>query len=113
MKRLLPAFIILICTTTMCFYSHLVITRTCNKTLLDINKFKSESISAKKLQTHWEKRKEKLSFWVNHAFLDDISIYVGQLTLDNNQNPNIACKNIETILSMIKKEQQLSAHSFY
>ena len=98
----------------MCFCSHTVIQRSCDKTLQDLTEFKNKSISAKKLQSRWETRKEKMSFWVNHDFLDDISMYIGQLTLYNkNQSSATTCKNIETILSMIKKEQQLSAHSFY
>ncbi len=93
-----------------------MIDRACDTTLDDINDFRNNSIAADTLELSWQKRKEKMSLFVNHGFLDDITIHIGQLTAYNNHNSEYfehTFKNIQTLLSMIKEEQQLAAHSFY
>ncbi len=57
-----------------------------------------------------------MSLFVNHGFLDKISIYIGQLTVftDSNLPENQAVyKNIESVLALIKAEHRFGMHSFY
>ena len=116
MKRLIPATIILVFTISLCICSHILVDRACDNTLKDINDFYNQTINAQSLQNSWQKRKEKMALFVNHSFLDEISLYMGQLAVYNDFNSEYfehTLKNIQTTLSMIKAEQQLSAHSFY
>ncbi len=116
MKRIVPAVLILIFTISLCVFSHVFISKSCDHTLNDISKFQNKKISADALENSWQKRKEKMSLFVNHGFLDDISIHIGQLTAYDNQDSEYfehTLKNIKTILAMIRDEQRLSAHSFY
>lgn len=116
MKRLIPAAIILIFTVSLCVCAHMHVERTCNKTLEDIENYYNQSISADTLEQNWAHHKEQLSLFVNHSFLDKLSIYIGQLTISQNTKNEkfyTTYKNIQTVLSMIKEEQQLSTHSFY
>lgn len=90
---------------------------TCDSLISDIDSFYNKDISAEVLQSNWQNNKEKMSFFVNHQFLDDISLYIGQLTVADGdiKSPefNTTRTNILTIVSMIKNEQRLAAHSFY
>ena len=117
MKRLIPASIILILLITICFCSHSYIDKLCKQTALDIEKYRNQTIAASVLEENWKNQKEKMSIFVNHEFLDKISIYIGQLTAsDITANPDVletTYKNILTVLSMIKEEQRLELHSFY
>ena len=116
MKRLIPAAIILVFIVFLCVFSHTHVNRICDKTLSDVQKYYNQKISANDLEQSWKHNKEKLLLFVNHSFLDKISIYIGELTvLNDNKNNyfNDAYINIQTILSMIKEEQQFAAHSFY
>lgn len=116
MKRLIPATVILFSTILICVYAHTFIKKSCNDTLVDINRYNNREISASELENSWKKRKEKMSLFVNHGFLDNISLYIGQLTLTDNTNTAeiaIAHKNIESTLTLIITEQKLGLHSFY
>lgn len=116
MKRLIPATVILIFIISLCFTSHFLVNKICNQTIEDINKFRDKSTSAQNLENTWKKSKEKLSIFVNHGFLDDVSVYISQLTLftaDNSSQFDTIYKNIETMIDMIKEEQRLATHSFY
>lgn len=117
MKRLIPAAIILILLISVCIGSHIYVDRACEKTLIDINAFQDKKISASTLENFWKERKEQMGIFVNHSFLDKISLYIGQLTLsiekDNSSEFDTVYKNIETLLELIKAEQKLALHSFY
>ena len=116
MKRIFPAIVILLFTISLCIYSHSFVDNACNTTLSDINDFRNNYISGDTLERYWVERKEKMSLFVNHSFLDDITISIGQLITYDNKNSeyfNHTFKNIQTLLSMIKEEQQFAAHSFY
>lgn len=117
MKRLIPAGIILIFIISVCIFSNIYVDRACEQTADDINAYYNQTISADTLQSSWNRQKEKMSLFVNHGFLDKISIYIGQLTLtENKDNPpesDAIYKNIQTVLSLIKEEQEFDLHSFY
>ncbi len=117
MKRLIPATIILIFVISVCTAAHICIDRACDQTIADIESFYNEEISGKQLEKIWKDRKEKMSLFVNHEFLDEVSVYIGQLTLSSEEDDipelDMAYKNIKTTLSLIKAEQTLALHSFY
>ncbi len=116
MKRLIYAAIIFATTIFLTCYSHIDVNRHCKDTNNDIKQFCSKKISGDALEKSWENRKKKMSAFVNHDFLDQLSIYIGQLTLGDNsedENFSITQKNIETLLAMIKDEQHLSIDSLY
>ncbi len=117
MKRLIPAAIILVFIITICVWAHICIDRACDKTLSDVKKFYNEKITAQELEKLWRERKENMALFVNHEFLDEISIFIGQLTLSSDENSRLELdmiyKNVETTLKLIKDEQTLALHSFY
>lgn len=117
MKRLIPASIILISLITICIYSHFYINKICKQTASEIEKYRNQTISASVLQNNWKNRKDKMSIFVNRGFLDEISIYMGQLTVTDTPDDSAAFDatyvNILTVLSMINEEQQFGLHSFY
>ncbi|MDO4608221.1 MAG: DUF4363 family protein [Clostridia bacterium] len=117
MKRLIPAAIILIFVIVICITAHTCIDRACDQTIVDIERFYKEEMSGKELEKIWRDRKEEMSLFVNHEFLDEVSVYIGQLTLSSEEDDipelDMAYKNIKTTLSLIKAEQTLALHSFY
>lgn len=117
MKRLIPAALILVFIILLCVSANLLINDICDDTLEDINRFHNKTITAQFLQKIWKTNKEKLSLFVNHGFLDEISVYIGQLTVSDAdiKSPEFETiyKNIQTILLIIKEEQHLAPHSFY
>lgn len=116
MKRLIYATAVLILAITLTVYSHFAVNSATKKTIDDINKFCDQKITSEKLVSNWKQRKENMSAFVNHDFLDQISLYIGQITLgDSSEDENFvtAYQNIMTLLSMIQDEQRLAPHSFY
>lgn len=117
MKRLIPAGIILIFLIAICVFSHTYTDKICEQAIKDVENYYNKNISADTLQDTWNEHKEKMSVFVNHEFLDEMSIYVGQLSAFENKqdSPETALiyKNIETFLSLIKEEQKFAIHSFY
>ena len=100
---------------TLCIVSHITVKKECSDTLKIIDEFNNQKITALELESKWQSKKEKMSLFVNHAFLDDLTIYIGQLTLKDStyeRNQHIY-KEITTILSMIQEEQKLTEQSFY
>ena len=116
MKRLFYAIISLILLVALSIYSHVTVDEYCNQTITDLKDFSDKKISGDALTKSWRERKEKMSAYVNHDFLDQITQYIGQMTLgDNHEDENfiVARKNIETLIKLIQEEQKLAAHSFY
>lgn len=101
---------------SLAFYSHFAVNRYCNDTINDVQNFASNNITSDTLTKSWNKRKNKMSIYVNHDFLDQITMYIGQMILgDNHEDENFktAYKNIETLIKLIREEQKFAAHSFY
>lgn len=117
MKRLIPATIILAFIISICICANIYVNRTCDQTIQDIKSYYNQTITATQLETNWQERKENMALFVNHDFLDKISVYIGQLTVTSNNSSspefNIICKNIESNLSLVKAEQKFGLHSLY
>lgn len=116
MKRLIYAVLVFILLLSLTIYSHVSVDRHCNTTLKEVKDFQNQTITGEALAQSWSAHKEKMSAFVNHDFLDQISLYINQISLgysNKDENFAVACKNIETLLSMIQQEQRLALHSFY
>lgn len=117
MKRLIPAAIILIFTIIICIYGHLYIEKACDNTLDDIENFYNRQISSYELEKNWLDREKNMAIFVNNGHLDKITVYIGRLTVTSNKALNddsdIIRKDIESVLSLIKEEQTLTAQCFY
>ncbi len=102
---------------SICVYSYFYIDKSCKQTASDIERYRNKTLSSSALEDNWVNQKEKMSIFVNHEFLDKISIYIGQLAVSDSSADNttfdITYKNILTVLSMIKEEQRFGLHSFY
>ncbi len=116
MKRLIPAAIILVFIISICICAHICVDRACQKTIDDIENYHNKNITAAQLENSWKKRKDQMALFVNHGFLDKVSVYIGQLTIstdDNSPEFDSVYKNIESVISLIKAEQKFALHSFY
>lgn len=114
MKRLVPAVIILVFVVIICIVANVYVKQKCDITLEYINKYRAGEIDSQQLESFWQEHKEKLSLFVNHDFLDKITVYIGQLTLKENEiNFDVTYKSIESVLKLIKAEQEFALHSFY
>lgn len=117
MKRLIPAAIILVFTITACICANIYIEKACDKTLENIEEFCDEKITSDELEELWHQRKENMALFVNHSFLDQTTIYIGQLTValydSDTSKFNMIYKDIESVLSLVKDEQKFSVESFY
>ncbi|MBQ8267424.1 MAG: DUF4363 family protein [Clostridia bacterium] len=116
MKRLIPAAVIFVFIISVCVCAHIYVDRACDQTVNDIKAYSRNQLTAAALENHWQERKEQLAIFVNHSFLDKVSVYMGQLTLITEENHlefDTIYKNIQTVLSLIKEEQAFALHSFY
>ncbi len=117
MKRLIPALIIIVLVIAVCFWAQIHVDNACRETLIDIENFRNKTITGAQLEEKWQEQKENMSLFVNHGFLDKISVYIGQLTVaatdETSLELNAVYKNIESVLSLIKAEQKFGLHSFY
>lgn len=115
-KRIIPAVIIIVAVISVCAFSHHFVCKSCDQTLNNVNLYRNREIDAETLKSNWKNQKDKLEFFVNHGLLDDISIYIGELTIEETLNEDdffTTLNNIETSLELIKDEQKLALHSFY
>lgn len=116
MKRLIPAAIILVFIVSICIGAHICVDNACQNTIDDIENYYNKKITATQLENIWKERKEQMALFVNHGFLDKISVYIGQLTIATNDNSpefETVYKNIESVISLIIAEQKFALHSFY
>ena len=115
MKRLIPAAIIFVLIILMCISSNRLVKSECQKTLTDVRAFHNKELSYNSLKNKWQQRKEKMSIFVNHNFLDKISIYISELDPSpaTNEKNAATLRNIEAVLSLVVHEEQLGQHSFY
>lgn len=114
MKRIIPAVIIIVFVIIICIGANVYVKQKCDITLEYINKYRTGEITSQQLENYWQDQKEKLSLFVNHDFLDKITVYIGQLTIkENSVNFDVTYKSIESVLKLIKEEQEFALHSFY
>lgn len=126
MKRLIPASIMIIFIAALCIYSNVYVNRACEQTVTDIEQYYENCFSnsgstietlSQNLENNWQKRKETLELFVNHSFLDKISLYIAQLPVlaqsGNETQFILVCENIKELTEQICEEQKFALHSFY
>lgn len=126
MKRLIPASIMIIFIAALCIYSNVYVNRACKQTVTDIEQYYENCFSnsgstietlSQNLENNWQKRKETLELFVNHSFLDKISLYIAQLPVlaqsGNETQFILVCENIKELTEQICEEQKFALHSFY
>lgn len=126
MKRLIPASIMIIFIAALCIYSNVYVNRACEQTVTDIEQYYENCFSnsdstietlSQNLENNWKKRKETLELFVNHSFLDKISLYIAQLPVlaqsGNETQFILVCENIKELTEQICEEQKFALHSFY
>ncbi len=126
MKRLIAAAVLLVIIVMLCITGNVYVVHACQDTTRDIENFytqicKSDNPNfdklSKELNEKWIKRKEKLGLFVNHEFLDKISLYISELPMlvkiGNKNEIALVCENIKTICNQMTDEQKFALHSFY
>lgn len=126
MKRLIPSAVLAVIILLGCIWGHYVTDDVCNITDTELKEceqaYKNGSFDkaqelAKKLQKEWEDREEKLSLFVNHSFLDEISENLAQIPyFANPQSANLGLAKIsytKHLLKHIEEHQSLIPESFY
>ena len=117
MRRLIPAAVILILTVAVCIYGHFYIKKACKSTLMDIDDFRNQKISAEELESRWHDREKNMAVFVNNGLLDKITVYIGRLTVAFNEDSfadvDVICKDIGSVLKLIKEQQSFTGQSFY
>lgn len=122
MKRLIPAFILLIIVVLVYYLGYSYTLSTCNKAdeLLnncnniyqnDNNAYKS----AKKLEEFWSKREGKLSVFANHSDIDQIELAISSLVVYSDSPDNKIfyeyLSTVKTLLHQLKEDSKPSMHS--
>ena len=126
MKRLIPASIMIIFIAALCIYSNVYVNRACKQTVTNIEQYYENCFSnsgstietlSQNLENNWQKRKETLELFVNHSFLDKISLYIAQLPVlaqsGNETQFILVCENIKELTEQICEEHKFALHSFY
>lgn len=126
MKRLIPATITFLLIICIIVYSTTYIKRECKKTSEEIKacytaflngNTENASILAKKLTDDWHERHIKLSMFVYHSFLDDLTLYIEEIPLyvelQLDDKFYAACKKADTVLEQIVHETKFKISCFY
>lgn len=124
MKRLIPAFIVLVITITLCFVSNFssnIIVKDFKKEIDAFKDIKSENrkeikYEINKIKNNWKYKEKYLAIFVNHKPIDGISININKLcdlsSFDNDLYLSYLSE-IDFYLEMISKEQRITTESFY
>ena len=124
MKRLIPASIMIIFIAALCIYSNVYVNRACEQAVTDIEQYYENCFSnsdstietlSQNLENNWKKRNETLELFVNHSFLDKISLYIAQLPVlaqsGNETQFILVCENIKELTEQICEEQKFALHN--
>ncbi len=124
MKRVIPAIIILVIVLASYFGSYIYINNVCDtvhKGIEDcISEYKEHGTAkadANWLQNYWDKNEKILSFFVNHAMIDEVEMSISHIKLHSAFKDNHmfydACDTAKTLLHQIMEDTKISAHSVF
>ena len=124
MKRIIPAVIILIIVIGSYIGSYIYINNVCDtvKEGIDacLNEYKEHGTAkadAKWLENYWDEKEKILSFFVNHAMIDEVEMAISNIKLHASFKENYmfydACDNAKTLLHQIMEDTSISAHSVF
>lgn len=124
MKRIISAILLCAFVTLLCIIGNNHVNRFCDRFESRLNEcvnlYKAEESSEKRceeLKRYWRENFSKLSFFLNHAYIDGISERVTTLPLyaglKSDENFYAAAEEIKQILYQIRTDNRLTADSFY
>lgn len=123
MKRLIAAGILLAAVVAAYISSLIYITKTCDETkelILRCEEAYSEGEAykyAEELSSLWDEKEKALSFFMNHARIDDIELEISSLLLYSETKDEILFyEHIETLkmlLHQVKEDTKISVHSIF
>lgn len=123
MKRLIAAGILLAAVVAAYISSLIYITKTCDETkelILRCEEAYSEGEAykyAEELSSLWDEKEKALSFFMNHARIDDIELEISSLLLYSETKDEILFyEHIETLkmlLHQVKEDTRISVHSIF
>ena len=124
MKRLIPAIIILIILISSYFGSYVYINHVCDTVKQGVedclNEYKEHGTAkadAKWLKNYWDENEKILSFFVNHAMIDEVEMAISNIKLHASFEENYmfydSCDKTKTLLHQIMEDTKISAHSVF
>ena len=121
MKRLIIAIALTVVAFLACLGENLLINNYYNditknidkcKTAISQGDFKKAGEESENIEKKWQKREEKLTFFVSKKHMQDISLAVSQLkelaTEDSEDEFLALCEQIEFLLNNIKNDEKFS-----
>ena len=123
MKRLIAAGILLAAVVAAYISSLIYITKTCDETkelILRCEEAYSEGEAykyAEELSSLWDEKEKALTYFMNHARIDDIELEISSLLLYSETEDEILFyEHIETLkmlLHQVKEDTRISVHSIF
>lgn len=124
MKRVIPAIIILLIVIASYFGSYVYINNICDTVnegvdacLKEYEEHGTAKSDAKWLKNYWDEKEKILSFFVNHAMIDEVEKAISNVKLHSSFKDNYmfydACDTTKTLLHQIMEDTKISAHSVF
>ncbi len=124
MKRIIPALIILVIVIASYFGSYVYINNVCDTVnegieacIKEYEEHGTAKADAKWLKNYWDEKEKILSFFVNHAMIDEVEMAISNLKLHSSFKENYmfydACDTTKTLLHQIIEDTKISAHSVF
>ena len=124
MKRLIAAGILFLFVISSYIYGYLYIDTACDtankylkKCTLVYDKGENAEPTAEKLEKYWAKKEKGLSFFANHADIDQIELAINSLkTYSNTQNNEIFYEysgTVHTLLHQLMEDTTPNIHSIF
>lgn len=124
MKRVIPAIIILLIVIASYFGSYVYINNVCytvnegiEACLKEYEEHGTAKADAKWLKNYWDEKEKILSFFVNHAMIDEVEKAISNVKLHSSFKDNYmfydACDTTKTLLHQIMEDTKISAHSVF
>ena len=124
MKRLIAAGVLLIFVITAYIYGYLYIDTACDtakqylKNCISVYGSNEDALNeAEKLEKYWSSKESGLSFFANHADIDEIELAINSLkTYSNTKNNEIFYEysgTVETLLHQLMEDTSPNIHSIF
>lgn len=124
MKRIIPAIIILIIVIGGYLGSFIYINNVCDTvhkgiedSIKEYNEHGTAKADANWLKNYWDEKEKVLSFFVNHAMIDEVEMAISNIKLHASFKDNYmfydSCDTAKTLLHQIMEDTKISAHSVF
>ncbi len=124
MKRIIPAILILTIILASYFGSYIYINNVCDtvhkgieECIKEYNEHGTAKADANWLKNYWDEKERVLSFFVNHAMIDEVEMSISNIKLHSGFKDNYmfydSCDTAKTLLHQILEDTKISAHSVF